>query len=266
MNVRFENLGHHSRTAVTLLWVALMAGGCAHVEKPASTAAVAEKLVETSTTMEKRGEIVGAVEDLKVALAIDPDNTRAREELNRMLAKRNSEAEQHYRAGTAARDSNAQEARREFLNALRLNPDHAEAITALRELQLSTSEAIIQARLKKEAARTSAKERPKAHADDEDLDLDAYSLDIAVSAFEEGDYATAIREFGKMKARYPNDPDIQAYIDRSWYNQGIALFNRKNYRKALEAFSKVRKGFDNVDGYIAKCRQALKPESGKKKK
>ncbi len=267
MNVPRENIPHLHRPPFFLLWLIIIACGCAHIEKPAPSAEEeAEKLVVASTTMERHGDVVSAVEDLKVALVIDPDNMKAREELNRLIIKRNSEAEQHYRAGTNARNSNSQEARKEFLNALRLNPNHEEAIAALRELQLATAEAIIQPRLKKEAARASKKVKPKVHVEEEEPDIETYSLDIAASAFEEGDYATAIREFGKMKARYPKDPDIQAYLDRSWYNQGIVLFNKKNYRKALNSFSKVRKGFNNVDRYIGECRQHLKHDSGKKSK
>ena len=251
---------------VFFVWLVLMASGCAHVKNQAPGTAEVKQLVETSTIMEKRGDIVSAVEDLKIALAIDPTNAKALEELNRLVAKRNRDAEQHYRAGVAVRNSNAQAAQKEFLDALRLRPDHQEALTALRELQLAAAETGIQARLKKEAARTSIQVRPKKHADEEELDIETYSLDIAVSAFEDGDYSTAIREFSKMKSRYPNDPDIKAYLDRSWYNNGIDQFNTKNFRKALESFSKVPKGFDNVGDYMGKCKKALKPDTGKKVK
>ncbi|MFA7061110.1 MAG: hypothetical protein WC156_09850 [Pedobacter sp.] len=248
-----------------LIFVFLMAAGCTHMEKQAPGAAEVKQLVETSTTMERHGDIVSAVEDLKIALTIDPDNRKARAELNRLIIERNRNAEQHYRAGISARNSNAQEARKEFLAALRLRPDYMEPITALRELQLVTAEAIIQVRLQKEAAHTSTRLKSKVHSEEEELDMETYSLDIAVSAFEGGDYVAAIRQFSKMKTRYPNDPDIQAYLDRSWYNNGIALFNKKSYKRALESFSKVPKGFDNVGDYMAKCRQFLKSVTDKKK-
>ena len=249
-----------------LIFVLLMAAGCAHIEKQAPRAAVAKQLVENSTTMEKRGDIVTAVEDLKIALTIDPNSIKAHAELNRLIDERNRNAEQHYRAGIAASNSNTQEARKEFLAALRLRPDYSESITALRELQLATAEAIIQVRLQKEAAHTKTRLKSKVYTEEDDPDMETYSLDIAVSAFEKGDYAAAVREFSKMKERYPNDPDIQAYLDRSFYNNGIALFNKKHYKKALESFSKVPAGFDNVGDYLAKCRQALKSVTYKKKK
>ena len=255
----------HSIYLLTMvfIWVVTMAAGCAHVEKQAPSTT---KLVETSTTTEKRGYVTDDVEDLKITLAIDPKNKKAREELNRLIAKRTSEAEVHYRAGTAILDSNAQDARKEFLNALRLRPNYEEAITALRNLQLATAEAIIHARLKKEAAHAATPVKHKLSSDEEELDTQTYSLDIAVAAFEEGEYVKAIREFSKMKARYPDDPDIQAYLDRSWYSYGVEQFNKKNYKKALDSFLKVPKNFDTVGEYIAKCRRALKSDSSKKKK
>ena len=266
MNVSTRHLRYSYLPALLLIWWGLMAAGCAHVEKQAPGAEEVKKLVETSTTLEKRGDVGSAVEDLIIALVIDPNNRKARDELNRLIAKRNSEAAQHYQAGIAVRNSNAQEAQKEFLNALRLRPDYEEAIAALRELHLATTEAVIQARLKKEATRTSTRVKHKIHDEEDELDMEAYSLDFAVSAFEGGNYIAAIRQFNKMKERYPNDPDIQAYLDRSWYSNGLELFHKKSYKKALESFSRVPKGFDHVGDYMAKCRQALKSDSGKKRK
>lgn len=251
--------------ALAFTLVVIMAAGCAHVEKQAPGTTEAKQLIETSTTLEKRGDVTTAAEDLRIALVIDPKNKKAREELDRVIAKRNSEAEVHFKAGAAMLDANAQEARKEFLNALRLRPDYEDAITALRDLQFSTAEAIIQARLKKEAAHASIPVKQKQPSDEEELDTQTYSLDIAVAAFEEGEYVRAIREFSKMKSRYPNDPDIQAYLDRSWYNHGVEQFNKKNFKKALESFLKVPKNFDSVGDYITKCRKALKSDASSKK-
>ncbi len=264
MNVLTER---HRTYLMSMVFVCVvtMAAGCAHVEKQASGTTEVKPQVKTLTTTEKHGYVTNAVEDLKITLAIDPKNKKVREELNRVIAKQDSEADGHYKAGIAVRDSNALEARKEFLNALRLRPNYEEAITALRDLQLATAEASIQARLKKEAAHAATPVKQKLSSDEEELDTQTYSLDIAIAAFEEGDYVKAIREFSKMKSRYPNDPDIQAYLDRSWYSNGVEQFNKKNYKKALDSFLKVPKNFDTVGEYIAKCRQALKSDATSKK-
>jgi tetratricopeptide (TPR) repeat protein len=249
---------------VGLFWILLMSAGCAHND--AQEKAFSEQTVQASSTLEKKGDLVKAVEELKIALVVDPDNSKAREELNRITVKRNLEADKHLKAGIAVRNSNPQGARKEFVAALRIRGDYPEAVTALRGLQLESAEAVLQARTKREAKLAATRVHAKTEADEDEMDGVEYSLDIAISAFESGDYNTAIREFGKMKARYPNDTDIQLYLDRSWYNSGIASFTKKDFHRALTSFAKVPKGFERVDEYVAKCRSALKIPEGEKVK
>ena len=207
---------------------------------------------------EEAGEIVRTVEKLNIALTIDPENKTAREELTKFVVKQNTEAQVHFLAGASLRGSNPQKAHKEFIAAIMLRSNYSEALTALRELHLASMESILYSRLKREAANAAAKLHDK-HADvDEGSYSDEYSLETAVSAFEAGDYATAIREFEKMKSAYPDDPDILAYLDRSWYNSGVDKFNKRDYRKALTVFSNVRKGFERVDEFLLICRQNLK--------
>ncbi|GAM09396.1 tetratricopeptide repeat protein [Geobacter sp. OR-1] len=237
--------------------------GCTISQLPPADREEVRQIVETARKEEERGAIGTSVKDLKIALTIDPGNSRAREELNRLVIKQGKEAEAHFIIGDSLRVSNPLKAQKELLAALRLRPDYPEAITALQELQLAKAEAKIQARLRKEAAAKAQGKRAPVD-DDEDSYPDEYSLEVAMAAFEAGDYTTAIKEFQKMKAAYPNDPDIQAYLERSWYNSGIAHYNRKDYKKALTAFSKVRKGFERVDEYSLLCRQKMKPAKKKK--
>jgi tetratricopeptide (TPR) repeat protein len=246
------------------IWVVLISAGCAHIGGPGKE--FAEQTVQASSVLEKRGDLVNAVEELKVALAADPYNSNTREELDRLLAKRNLEVERYYKSGVAMRDSNPLGARKAFLAALKIRSDYPEVVTALRGLQLEAAEAKIQARTKREAKLAATRVHAKTEADEDEMDGVEYSLDIAISAFESGDYNTAIREFGKMKARYPNDTDIQLYLDRSWYNSGIASFTKKDFHRALTSFAKVPKGFERVDEYVAKCRLALKIPEGEKVK
>ena len=207
------------------IWVILISAGCAHngaqgkasVEQKVQASAtlekrgdlVVEQKVQASATLEKRGDLVNAVEWLKVALVVDPNNAAIRDELNRLTVKRNQEAERHFKAGVDLRNSNPQAAKKKFLDALRLRGDYPEAVTALRELQLESAEAVIQARTIQEAklAATGAHGKAKTTEDEDDeVDREEYSLDVAISAFETGNYETAIHEFEKMKARYPRRP------------------------------------------------------------
>lgn len=245
-------------------WVLLISAGCAHIDAPGKT--FAEQTVQASSTLEKKGDLAKGVEELKVALAADPDNDNVRERLNRLIAKRDQEAARHFRAGGALRDSNPKGAKKEFLEALRIRSDFPKAVTALRGLQLEAAEGRIQTRTRKEARLAAARAHEKTEAVEDEADGEDYSLDVAISSFDAGDYDTAIHEFGKMKARYPNDPDIQLYLNRSWYNAGMALFAKKDYHRALASFDKVPKGFERVDEYAAACRSALRIPEGNKTK
>lgn len=245
-------------------WFFLISAGCAHIDAPGK--AYAEQTVQASSTFERKGEFANAVEELKIALAVDPGNSNIREKLNRLIVKRDQEAARHFRAGLAFPDSNPKGAKKEFLEALRIRGDYPEAVTALRALQLESAEDRIQARTRKEAKLAAARAHEKTETAEDEADGEDYSLDVAISSFDRGDYDTAIHEFGKMKARYPNDPDIQLYLNRSWYNAGMALFAKKDYHRALASFAKVPKGFERVDEYAAACRSALRIPEGSKGK
>ncbi|NVN91256.1 MAG: hypothetical protein HXX11_11735 [Desulfuromonadales bacterium] len=249
----------------SLFGVLLVCAGCAHED--AQVKVFTEQTVKVSSNFEKRGYLDNAVEELMVANAVAPDNPVVLGELNRMVVKRNREAEKHFKAGLALRESDPRGARKELIEALKIHNDYPEAVAELKKIQLESAESVIQARSRREenlvAPRMQEKVEP---TEEEEVESENYSLDIAISSFEKGNYDTAIREFGKMKARYPHDPDIQSYLDRSWYNSGISWFMKKEYRRALTSFSKVPKGFERVEDYLAKCRAALKaPQADKVK-
>ena len=212
------------------------------------------KILAEASAYEKSGDLATSVEYLKIALTVDPENKTAREELTRAVLRRNNLAEKKYTAGNALRDSNSREATRNSLAALSIRTDYPEAIAALKELQLSSAEASLKARFKREHQ---GKDRPV----DDDIDVANYSLEIAVLSFEDGDYLTAIHEFEKIRARYPRDEDIKLYLDSSYYNVGISWFTRKEFIKALSWLVKVKKGFERVDDFVLQCRQNLKPFS-----
>jgi len=210
----------------------------------------ARKFLAEASAFEAKGDLYNALEYVKIALTIDPSNPTARGELNRLILKRNNEAAKYFNAGNAVRSSNPKEAARLFFAALRTRHDYPESLASLRELHLLKEEAALLARIKKEAL--------KGLSDYEDIDVANYSLEVATLSYEEGEYMTAIREFEKIKTRYPNDQDIQLYLNSSYYNVGMSWLSKKDSRKALSWFTKVDKGFERVDDYIKKCRENLR--------
>jgi tetratricopeptide (TPR) repeat protein len=245
------SLVRHIRKAFPALALPLVAG-CAGMFGNSTFEKLPEASVQTSSIMEEQGDITLAVEELKIALTIDPDNKKAQGELKRLLEKRNFEAEKRFKAGMALRDKDPARAAKEYLAALRIRSDYPEAVAELKNLQLESSEATIQARADNKAAIAA-----KAKAMEEDDDEATY-LETAIAFYEDGDYTSAIKELQEAKGRYPNDPEIHRYLNLSWYHSGIIWFKKKDYRKALDAFGRVKKGFESVDDYTRQSRQALK--------
>jgi tetratricopeptide (TPR) repeat protein len=242
-----------SRLLLLGSFVVLVSPGCAFLgQKPDSFSKLPEESVKTSIVKEEMGDITTAVEKLKIALTIDPHNSKARSELKRLMEKRDSDAEKRFREGMKIRESNPAGAGREFIAALRIRSDYPEAVKALKDLQLESSEATIEARAEKEAAGAA-----KSHAQQGSEEEHNY-LDTAISYYEDADYPAAIRELQKAKINHPNDPEINRYLTLSCYNSGVVSFKKKEYKKALDSFSKVKKGFEDVDDYVRKCRLSLK--------
>ncbi len=238
-------------------WIFLIFAGCAH-DDARERAFIGQTLL-ASSSYEKNGELGNAVEELKVALAVDSGNSDIREKLERLTEQRDREAKKHFKAGMAVSNSDLKGAKKEFLKALRIRIDYPEAVEELRKIRLAVTESAIETRIRKEAKSAAVKPHGKMEAvGDEGTEGEDYSLDAAIAAFDAGDFDAAVREFEKMRVRYPNDPDIRAYLDNSWYYSGIASFNRKDYDRALASFTRVPKGFQRVDEYVAKCRAARK--------
>jgi tetratricopeptide (TPR) repeat protein len=240
------------------LCVYLIFTGCAHND--GREKAFVDQNIKDSLTFERRGDLENAIEKLKIALIVDSGNANIQKKLNQLIKTRDSEATRHYKAGFDLRDSDPLKAREKLIKAIKIKGDFPQAINELRKLQLAVALASIQERVKKVAKHGQGALHKKIEIvkDEEAAFVEDYSLDAAMSSFAKGDYDKAILEFTKMKNRYPDDQDIQFYLDSSWYNLGKNYFNKKDYKMALNSFTKVSKGFERVDEYTAKCRSIIK--------
>ena len=118
----------------------LFAGGCVTMFQPSPEDAtkdpVGEKLartwVEEGQAFEKKGDLPEALRKYKLALVVSPDNQTAIENTGRLGKEIRQLAEKHYRAGLKAKKRGQYSmARRQFLMALRLRPDHKKAKSML---------------------------------------------------------------------------------------------------------------------------------------
>jgi len=110
--------------------------GCAHLRNEIPNIPAEEELLTRSlqeaAEHESRGEWVEAGRHYKIALTLSPGNSRALDGRREMEEKAKNLAEERYRAGQLhQKDGKLEEARRNFLAALRLWPDHPDALRTL---------------------------------------------------------------------------------------------------------------------------------------
>ncbi|MBI3582691.1 MAG: tetratricopeptide repeat protein [Nitrospinae bacterium] len=196
--------------------------------------------LKKALSLEQQGDIRGAIEEFKIALTIDPTNDEAKAGLKRLSEMADIEAEKHYQKGLSLKKTDPSKARTEFLIALRLKPDYQLAIEELKGWHIFV-----------------AKSRLLAPPGETDTGVEDY-LSVALSLYEDGDYAGAIQEFLKAKEKYPKNPEIIKHLNLSYYKQGVAHFEKGEYKNALQMFSSLKPDFEKVGDYIKKVRAGLK--------
>src|SRR3972149_1154381 len=196
--------------------------------------------LKKAVSLEQQGEILGAIEEFKIALTIDPTNDEAKVGLKRLSEMADIEAEKHYQKGLSLKKTDPSKTRTEFLIALRLKPDYQLAIEELKGWHIFV-----------------AKSRLLAPPGETDTGVEDY-LSVALSLFEDGDYAGAIQEFLKAKEKYPKNPEIVKHLNLSYYKQGVAHFEKGEYKNALQMFLNLKPDFEKVGDYIKKVKVGLK--------
>ena len=115
---------------IALVCFAAWVNGCAVPVKDdrSDTADLVHAYLQAGKHHEAAGEWVAALKNLKLAVTVDPDNQEALEGCTRLENEIRSSAEKRYNAGLSLQEKGKYAlARKEFLAALRLNPDHEEA-------------------------------------------------------------------------------------------------------------------------------------------
>ena len=117
----------HKTGLIGVILVLALAVGCTGLGKK-SPAQLAEEYTAKAKAYEAQGDMVEALEQYKLALTVDPENQLAKEKSTTIGLKLNQTAQEHYLIGLKFYNQGQyREARKEFLTALRYNPEHAEA-------------------------------------------------------------------------------------------------------------------------------------------
>lgn len=129
---------------IALVCFAAWVNGCAVPVKDdlPDTAKLAHAYLQAGKHHEAAGEWVAALKNFKLAMTVDPDNREALEGCTRLENEMRSSAEKRYNTGLSLQEKGKYAlARKEFLAALRLYPDHEKAremvmVTAKRRIEI----------------------------------------------------------------------------------------------------------------------------------
>jgi len=117
----------HKAGIIGIILLLALAVGCAEIGKK-SLAQLAEEYTAKAQNYEAQGNIVEALEQYKLVLTVDPENQLAKEKSTAIEQELHKKAEEHYQIGLKFYNQGQyREARKEFLTALRYNPEHPEA-------------------------------------------------------------------------------------------------------------------------------------------
>jgi len=212
-----------------------------------------EDYVKKSTSLEQTGDISAAIEELKIALTIDPSNTTAKDQLKKLYTIRDIEVDKHYKVGLALKENDPAAATKEFLIALRINPDFQRAIDELKNQHLAFAESKLRSR-----THARGEETRKKGEETDSVTEESSHIGLAISFYENGEYQAAIHELSKERAKNPKNAEIIKYLNLSYYNLGVYHYNNRDYIRALRTFAKVKRGFGHTEPYIKKTRIMLK--------
>jgi tetratricopeptide (TPR) repeat protein len=109
----------------------VLLAGCAMTGSK-SPEALAKDYTAKAQKFEKQGDLVEALKQYKLVLTVDPDNQQAQQKIAALEPQMLKLAEKHYKEGIKFYNKGQYgPARKEFLTALRYNPEHTKAKTRL---------------------------------------------------------------------------------------------------------------------------------------
>jgi tetratricopeptide (TPR) repeat protein len=112
---------------ISVVLLLFLVVGCATVGTK-SPETLAKEYTKKAQQYEERGDLVEALKQYKLVLTVDPENQLAQQKNASIEPQLQDLAEEHYRSGIKFYNKGEYgPARKEFLTALRYNPDHANA-------------------------------------------------------------------------------------------------------------------------------------------
>ena len=256
----------HGTLLVGISVIAL--SGCATI--PTGLSEVGRRYEEEAQRFERDGRLRDSLERWKIVSAINPEHTEARHKQRELETTVQKQTTQHIAAGKERlQRREKQEAQREFLAALRLDPGNREALEQLYQSEQQLGEQTAYARplrkggvgAKSQPGQSGdAKSPPPEETEEEEETGEEVSFAEAAEMFRRGDYLAAIDAFSRVLAQQPGLREAVEYQKLAYYNQGVAYMGKENYGEALKMFERLRRiqpDFKRLPHYIQTAREKL---------
>ena len=134
----------HKNVCAGLGFLLVILCGCQASQSHREMDKQAKAYIQQAQAYESQGNLVEALEQLKLAQTIDPGEPVITDGINRLENELNALAETHYQAGIRFRDKGKWDlAKKEFLKTLQYQPDHEKAAAMLQQRQPEGERAFI---------------------------------------------------------------------------------------------------------------------------
>ncbi len=291
------------RPLLLLLFCGLWLQGCAGAFQnspgkgtESETPVTAQSYRQKALDLERQGELQQALFAWRVVAALTPDDSAVPDIIKTLERGIANAGDIHYKKGvTFYQQGNFSEARREFLIALRLDPEDKRAVTFLKTWLQYPNQKIFKVqrgdsyfKIATEEYNDPSKANIIAAFNDLDpqkpLSVDAVLLlpnlspdqlvprketisllQKAQKAMDNRRYQEVLAITAKIKSGGPEGADCQALSDSAHFALGNAMMEKKNYSSALEYFTKVSPGFKGREMAIAKAEFNIQQQSTEEK-
>jgi tetratricopeptide (TPR) repeat protein len=262
------------------------------VKFPSRMNLLSERYQMKALEYEKSGELQRALFNWKVVAELNPGDRQFAEKIIDLIAAIESKGEEHFKKGVASyKNGSFEAARKEFLIALRYNPNHKEALDYLKNKLTAESYTVYEVKrgdTLKDIAREVYKDPGKdfliayfIDIDTKEKPLPGTSLKLpmleasltrrlvdiekellkAKNLLRDKDYEKILHIAGKVLEYDPKNKDAADLVNVSYYQIGTRLILDKKYREALNMFNRVAPGYNGVKEAISDVNKIIEKDA-----
>ena len=251
----------HILTVASVL-VALMASGCelpSVISKAAPPQTVGERKAKAAA-LARQGDLAGALVEWRIVEAMTGRDAEVVRQRRKVESEIDRKASAKVEAGRkAAAKGSIKTARRHYLAALEVDPNHEGAIEALRRIEVvrvrrSRPKMVEPKPYRGVAAAPAGTAKPAASAQgaakpkpaETSTAARSAALEQAVALAKQGYHTRAIGRFEAYLKKFPGDRDARALLSSSHRALGMALYKEDKLEQSIAHLQKAEAGKDPV--------------------